>query len=79
MVPPRSARQLEDGRDIAKVSSSAEPLYVLPIGVLEPKQPNDFLPSLIKERSEMQELTVQGEAVFDLTNSKTIFQIDTNT
>ncbi len=52
--------------NLVKVRSSAEPLYVLPEGIEEPPPLNDFGKTMIKRMSDMNELKITDEALFDL-------------
>jgi len=60
--------QIKDGRRLVKVTSTVEPLHILPEGMEEPAPPNDFGRTMIKRMSDMNELKVTDEAVFNLTD-----------
>ena len=68
---PAQVQQQGDSQ-IVTISINGEPLYVLPEGVAQPIEPNNFGQTLIKKMSEMQELKITGQGVFDLTAGKTL-------
>ncbi|MCK5271468.1 MAG: hypothetical protein KAJ52_02785 [Sedimentisphaerales bacterium] len=58
--------QKEKKAHLVKVVGTAEPLYVLPEGIEEPPALNDFGKTMIKRMSDMNELKITDEALFDL-------------
>ena len=58
--------QKEKKARLVKVVGTAEPLHVLPEGIEEPPALNDFGKTMIKRMSDMNELKITDEALFDL-------------
>ena len=55
---------------LVAVTSTGDALYALPEGMEETPQPNDFGQSLIKDKSDMNELSSFGTGVIDLAEGK---------
>ena len=63
---------VQDGSEIITILSTGEPLFILPEGLTDAAEANDFRQALIKQMSDMQELKITGTSDFDATAGKVI-------